>query len=150
MTNDEWTYLFQSRTNALDKFGAARVNGITGIVILPDDWTLPNGCSFTPGMTTSSNDKDWGMVNNIYIGTQWEQMEANGAIFLPASGFRTGNTAYVSNIGAKSVGVVGNYWSSTVYNPNYIYGIYFKSNTLYPHYNLDRGYGRAVRLVVNL
>ena len=77
-------------------------------------------------------------------------MEANGAVFLPASGLRTGNTMYSSNIMAKSVGVLGNYWSSTVYNQNSIYGVYFNSNTFYCQKDLTRGLGRAVRLVVNL
>ena len=150
MTKDEWAYLLQQRTNALNKYGAARVNGITGIVILPDDWTLPEGCSFIAGMTNASDNKDWGQVNNVYIGTQWELMEANGAVFLPASGYRSGNTTYSSNIMAKSVGVLGNYWSSTVYNEKSIYGLFFNSNTLYHQKDMERGFGRAVRLVVNL
>ena len=150
MTKDEWEYLFHSRPNALDKYGAARVNGITGIVILPDVWTLPNGCNFVAGMTNANNITDWGQVNNVYVGTQWEQMEANGAIFLPASGFRTGSTQYVSNIAVRGAGVQGCYWSSTVYNNSSIYCVYFTSIALYYQKDLPRGYGRAIRLVVNL
>lgn len=150
MTKDEWEYLFQERPNALNKYGAARVNGITGVVILPDDWTLPNGCSFTAGMTNANDYKDWGQVNNVYVGTQWELMESNGAIFLPASGFRSGNSANTSNIIAQRVGAAGYYWSSTVYNESSVYGLSFSSKALYSQAHLSRGYGRAVRLVVNL
>lgn len=150
LTKDEWVYLFGSRADALNKYGAAKVNGITGVVILPDDWTLPNGCSFVAGMTIANDYKDWQQVNNVYVGNQWELMEANGAVFLPASGLRTGNTTYSSNIMAKSVGVLGNYWSSTVYNQSSIYCVYFNSNTFYCQKDLTRGLGRAVRLVVNL
>ena len=150
MTKDEWEYLLQKRPEALNKYGAARVNGITGIVILPDDWTLPNGCTFVAGMTTANDNNDWGLVNNVYVGSQWELMEANGAVFLPASGFRSGNSNYSSNIISQYAGVAGYYWSSTVYNESSIYGLYFTSNTLYYQKDLSRGFGRAVRLVVNL
>lgn len=150
LTKDEWEYLLQKRPEALNKYGAARVNGITGIVILPDDWTLPNGCTFVAGMTTANDNKDWGLVNNVYVGSQWELMEANGAVFLPASGFRSGNSNYSSNIISQYAGVAGYYWSSTVYNESSIYGLYFTSNTLYYQKDLSRGFGRAVRLVVNL
>ena len=49
LSNDEWNYLLSSRPNANDKKGMAEVNGINGLVLLPDDWTLPNGAEFTSG-----------------------------------------------------------------------------------------------------
>ena len=81
LTIEEWRYLFQTRSNASSKCGSSSVNGINGLVILPDIWTLPDGLSFTPGI---------GNWHNSYTIEQWNQMESAGAIFLPAAGSRSG------------------------------------------------------------
>ena len=36
LTRDEWNYLFYQRKDALSKFAPATVNGVHGIVILPE------------------------------------------------------------------------------------------------------------------
>ena len=77
MTKDEWGYLFNGRTNHSQKYGLGIVNGVKGMIVLPDDWTLPEGLNFITGTS------DW---NNEYNIAQWEQMEWNGAVFLPAAG----------------------------------------------------------------
>ena len=63
------------------------------MVLLPDNWTMPNG--ITSLNTTLS---DW--TDNEYDVSQWAQMEASGAVFLPASGQ-----------GSGQIGEVGPYWS---------------------------------------
>ena len=107
LQKDEWVYLFQSRIDASNKFGAAKVNGKTGVVLLPDDWTLPSGCGFTAGMTSASSWDDWSLVasTNIYDGDAWSAMEKAGAVFLPAAGDRDGTGVYL-------VGLSGGYWSA--------------------------------------
>ena len=87
LTQDEWVYLFQTREDASSKYGAAKVMHKPGIVLLPDVWTLPSDCGFTPGMLSSY---DWNSVpsTNDYNYTTWPAMEAAGAVFLPAEGFR--------------------------------------------------------------
>ena len=72
------------------------------MILLPDSWTLPAGCSFTSGLADSSG--DW--TRNSYTLAQWEQMEAAGAVFLPAGGLRQGTDIYAM--------AAGNYWSSTI------------------------------------
>ncbi len=147
LTQAEWSYLMNTRTGASSKYGAAKVNGITGVVILPDDWTAaPAGCSFTPGMTSASNWYDWSLVatSNNYTSAQWALMEAAGAIFLPASGYRNGTSVYY-------VGTYGNYWSSTAGSSYLAYGLRFDSNDLYAGDSNNRRYGGfAVRLVSGL
>ena len=141
LTKDEWEYLTNTRTNAGSKFGVARVNGMTGVVILPDDFTLPEDCGFTPGMTNASDWYDWSYVatTNIYTSAQWQLMEAAGAVFLPCAGDR--NRALV--FGA---GTAGRYWSSTANNSDNVYYLSFSSDGLHTYANY-RYRGFSVRLV---
>ena len=144
LTKDEWVYLYSGRTNASNKYGAAKVNGITGVVILPDEWTLPTGCSFTSGMTSPSKWYDWSLVagTNTYTAAQWALMEAQGAVFLPAAGQRDGTTV-------NYAGTYGNYWSSVQDVAGYVYDLYFNPMQL-RWSSSDQCYGRSVRLVRTL
>lgn len=129
LTSTEWRYLFQVRTDANNKYGHGSVNGIHGMIILPDEWTLPAGLTFTPGNSAWSN---------TYTIAEWNQMEAAGAVFLPASGSRAGDTLPTA---AEENGL---YRSSTN-----AYYVYFSSNGLSVCTNSDNyyQYGDAVRLV---
>ena len=82
MPEDEWNYLLSTRANAADKKGQAVVNDVKGYILLPDEWSLPEGLSFT---ATPNN-----YTANVYTASQWEKLEAAGAVFLPAAGFRYG------------------------------------------------------------
>ena len=106
LTQAEWEYLLNTRTDASSKRGTGNINGVGGLIILPDSWTLPSECSFTSGFATDNfyNYPDW--THNSYTLAQWAQMEAAGAVFLPAAGFRNGAVVYF-------VGRYGSYWSST-------------------------------------
>ena len=142
LTKNEWNYLFYTRTNASSKYGAAKVNGVTGIVILPDVWSLPSDCGFTAGMTSASNWYDWSLVasTNTYTAAEWTKMESAGAVFLPAAGYRYGT-------GVSRVGSYGDYWSSTPYGAGNAYYLYFNSLRLSPQGRSLRDGGRSVRLV---
>lgn len=72
------------RANAAQKWGWATVNGINGLVILPDVWTLPAGCSFTAQSQS-----------NTYSIAQWTKMEENGAVFFPTTGYYQSSTYHV-------------------------------------------------------
>ena len=113
LTHDEWAYLFCGRDGATSKYGHGSVNGVNGMIILPDNWTLPDGCSFTPG------NSDW---TNSYTTTEWAAMEAAGAVFLPAAGQRSFGT-FVNNVGN-----LGRYWSSTHRNNDAAYDVWFHSD----------------------
>ena len=136
LTKDEWGYLFNGRTNHSQKYGLGIVNGVKGMIVLPDDWTLPEGLSFITGTS------DW---NNVYDIAQWEQMEWNGAVFLPAAGFRTGVECLLSNAD-------GNYWSSTSSpsDAGYAFSMTFRSNNFVTDQTWNRHYGCSVRLVRNV
>lgn len=134
LTTGEWQYLFSYDGNETraDKYASATVNDIHGIVLLPDTWTLPDGCSFNSGMN--------GWSNNTYDASQWASMEAAGAVFLPAAGDRGG-----ADVGG--VGYGGYYWSSSAYDEFNAWGVYFSDYGVYPDDFISRYYGQSVRLV---
>ena len=137
LTTSEWSYLLNSRTNASSKRGTGNINGVGGLIILPDSWTLPSWCpQFNPGF--ASNPDDW--TRNSYTLAQWSQMEAAGAVFLPAAGLR-----YGTNVG--NVGYSGYYWSSTPNNEIYVYSMDFYSNDLDATWGNSRDSGFSVRPV---
>lgn len=137
---DEWDYLFNTRNQASSKYGTGSVCGVGGLIILPDSWTTPGGCSFTPGFTTYGTDADWS--RNSYHSAQWEKMEAAGAVFLPAAGARNHGT--ISGNGAR-----GYYWSSTHYGGGGAGCVAFASYRFWPLDYWDGAGGSSVRLVRN-
>jgi len=104
LTSDEWIYLLSDRTNASSKYARVTLyakntseNPIAkGIILLPDDWVLPDGVTVNTGgvsSTTKQNGKleisqtaaaqAW--TYNQYTLAQWAILEAAGAVFLPAN-----------------------------------------------------------------
>ena len=136
LSRDEWYYVLGARPSAASKKGVATVtidgNAIHGLVLLPDAWTLPAGLTFTSGYGP------WTL--NQYTAAEWEQMEAAGAVFLPAAGGRDG-----SELG--DVGAYGFYWSSTPNYVRYAYGIYFYDGYVFITDYSPRDDGHSVRLV---
>lgn len=149
LTADEWKYLFQNRPNASAKYGVASIEGSNGLVVLPDEWTLPQGVTFKPGMGSGDGPQYYAQKNN-YTEEQWLLMESAGAVFLPAGG---GRREYSE---VTYVGEVGRYWSVTrVTGMDYFdswcsYALYFDSEAIYPaDMNSPRDSGRSVRLVAD-
>ena len=148
LTKDEWVYLFYTRENAATLFGLGSVNGVNGTILLPDNWTLPAGASFTASTTQGladqgtyfSNSSGNNFSHNTYTAEQWSVMESAGAVFLPAAGYRGGTGVYY-------VGSYGYYWSATPFVTNYAYYLDFGSSYLRPQYYGYRSSGRSVRLV---
>ncbi len=80
----EWDYLLNTRAEAATKQGQAVIAYIKGCILLPDNWTCPEGLSFMP---TPNN-----FTANVYTFEQWMQLEEAGAVFLPATGYRYGTS----------------------------------------------------------
>lgn len=144
---DEWEYLATKRPNAAAKYGVASIEGTNGMVLLPDEWTLPEGITFSPGVGAEDG-KEFFEKKNSYTKEQWAQLEANGAVFLPAAG---GRNEYKE---ITYVGEVGRYWSvsrcSTVpyFDTWCSFTFYFQSDDMLPReLNNPRNRGRSVRLV---
>lgn len=140
LTASEWSYLLGSRTNAAAKRGFATITlnsttTVAGFVLLPEDWTLPSSCSFTPSIAA--------YTDNAYTLTQWQAMEDAGAVFLPAAGCRNGLRTYL-------VQSDGNYWSATANSTTAASYMIFAANTARVLGAYQRFYGRSVRLVQDI
>lgn len=103
---NEWNYLFYHRPNSGSLYGWGTVNGHFGVIVLPDDWTLPSGCTFYSSGAIwdypyEGEDfrADLWSGNILNYTSQWEVMEAAGAVFLPT------DWEY--------------YWSSTIFEDDY-------------------------------
>jgi len=144
LTVEEWKYLLESRPNASSLVATASIDGdITGLIILPDDSTVPVELSFTAGIYSLEADR----VSNKFTSTQWKEYEKKGAIFLPASGQRVGTTYSEGNGYNASC---GEYWSSTINTEaddksafRLEFANYFSSTAN----STECNYGYAVRLV---
>ena len=141
LSEDEWRYLFNTRTNAGSLYGVAQVNGVNGMVVLPDDWTCPEGVTFKSGL--HSEDVGDYSVYQSFTTEQWSKMEQAGAVFLPTSGNRWGTDVL-------NVGLGGYYWSSTEDDEDYAYNVRFYSDGLNPKYYGNRLCGFSVRLAQDL
>ncbi len=85
LTRDEWCYIFCGRANTAVRFGYDTVAGVYGLVLLPDNWTIP-----TEMIPTACNSE------------QWKELEANGAVFLPSAGYKDGGYYWSSTPAGSS------------------------------------------------
>ncbi len=126
LTSAEWKYLLETRT----------VNGGTGS---GKSYTLGQSVGGTPGLVIYPD----GYSGSVYTtGSNWSTFEADGCVFLPAAGNRSGAT--VQNIGTR-----GFYWSSTPHTSEagYAYRVRILPDALYSQGDGQRMYGISVRLV---
>ena len=128
LTADEMNYICYTRTKADHLRGLAVVNGVNGVIFMPDDWA---GEGFTAALDS--------FPTNVYSLAQWKKLEQSGAVFLPAAGGRIGKKSI-------TVGSWGLYWLATKYNERQAYAVSFMSDGQdIDHYFLN--YGFSVRLV---
>ncbi len=146
LTKDEWDYLVNTRTNASELRGIARINlnsdgtqYANGLILLPDNWTGPADVEFKSGFADNYGIEDYATYQTFTL-AQWQKLEAAGAIFLSAAGGRDGSVVY--NVQANSY-----YWSATPNESEEAYELYGFSAGLNPSYNERRYFGFAVRLV---
>lgn len=139
LTYKEWRYVVSLREGASVKRAEATLKNVDGqganaygFLLLPDRWTLPEGCTFQYGCAE-------GFATNVYTMGEWNRMEQAGAVFLPAGGCREGESVSL-------VGEYGCYWSASYYGIETAYELYFMSE----RYDLTpgaRSQGHCVRLV---
>ena len=138
LTNEEWEYILNNRPNAAMLRGVAQVNGVNGLILLPNAWEAPEGITFKSGFHSSFG-SDYYVNYQSFTAAQWSTLEQSGAVFLPAAGIRYGtHVNYVQN--------EGNYWSATAFDDFDSYMLDFYSSTASMSDDV-RYYGRSVRLV---
>ena len=142
LDKDEWTYLLVTRdagrAPADQRNGIGTVNGIHGLIIIPDNWIQPSG---VPALTGGVSE-EWN--TNSYNATQWAAMEAAGAAFLPAAGYST------DGIHAVDQGSDGTYWSITESNTANGYAMQFVLTVIHDLQPKDKSCYYSVRMAKTL
>ena len=136
LTRDEWVYVFNTRsTNSGIRYAKATVNGVNGVILLPDNWSSSNYS------LSNTNKTDASFSSNRISQSDWtNKFEANGAVFLPAAGCRRRTNVY-------SVGSYGDYWSASYGDSDSACRVWFSDDYLGPDGWYCRENGRSVRLV---
>jgi len=134
LTNSEWYFLLFNRTTTSGiRFAKGRVNGVNGLILLPDDWDSSYYA------LSSTNSTSSGFYNTISASDWTSKLEAKGAVFLPAAGYREGTSVIY-------IGSASRYWSATFYGSEQAWYMGFGSGGLNT-YTSRRYEGHAVRLV---
>ena len=138
LTKNEWEYILFNRTTSSGKrFAKATVNGVKGLIILPDDWKS------SYYSLSKTNNGEASFSSNVITSDNWTSiLEVHGAVFLPAAGYR-------SVYDVKDVGIVGSYWSSTANGSDCAYSLAIFDNWLAVR-NDSRQFGQSVRLVTDV
>lgn len=138
LTIDEWWYVINSRSTPSGiKRVKAIVNGVNGLILLPDDWDN----SYYDLKSTNLNTVNFDV--NVISAETWENdLESHGAVFLPAAGDR-----FVTTI--NFVDISGKYWSASAntITTDYARAIDFSDDYLYSDFSGFRYLGYSVRLV---
>ena len=98
LEDSEWDYIVHKRANANNLRTRSIVNNVSGIIFLPDNWSLPSGIILHTGSMYFSS--------NVFSVSEWQILENAGAVFLPAAGF-------ILQDGIEDDRTYGYYWSST-------------------------------------
>ena len=154
LSEEEWNYLRWERTDYLSLAGVAQVNGINGLILLPDNWQCPNDITFKSGWPYDSEfllGEDYSIYQSFTL-KQWLKLESTGAVFLPSAGYRD---YWRGEPDIWSIQRTGTYWSATVcteYNENEdAYGFYINlGEPLFDCSEDKRIFGASVRLVKDL
>ncbi|MBQ5619676.1 MAG: hypothetical protein IIU94_01730, partial [Alistipes sp.] len=142
LSDDEWEYLISKRKQASSLQGVAQVDGVNGLILLPDNWSCPSGVTFKSGYHSESTAAAFAQYQT-FTAAQWAKLETNGAIFLPTTGYRREGSMvfYTTSLGF--------YWSSEGCSSNGAYELIIRADKgfIADEY---RYYGQAVRLVKDL
>ena len=149
-TDNEWQYIFNSRTTANEinstsnaRYTQARINiddwAVKGIILFPDGSIGDTPSGVTWG-TINAAASSWTTGTTQCTTAGWAALEAAGCVFLPASG-------KYDDSGVSQAEIEGYYWSSSYASDDNAYGMYFYSNGVNPQYSDARHYGLSVRLV---
>ncbi len=120
LTQPEMRHILNRTKDGEKLWALATVNGLNGLILLPDNWNT--SISLVYGYVPTQ----FVYTENQLTISQWEALEAAGAVFLPAAGSRTGGYGNTETAGGKgsidanghyfhvdNVGDYGYYWLNT-------------------------------------
>lgn len=142
LTKAEWQYLFANQYWGFATVSLTAGGTVNGLVICPNNIT-DEASALALGLTTvyhssaTQTEKTAAFSENSI---DQATIDANGLLFLPAGGYRSG-------AGAPSyVGARGYYWSDSSSSATNAYGVYFNAMNFNSADGYNRYRGHAVRL----
>jgi len=134
LTENEWEYVLYSRsTTSGIRYVKAKVNNVKGVVLLPDNW---NTNTYT---LYNANQGEASFNSNVISLSSWNNnLQAHGAVFLPAAGDR-----YDQDFVEYDMGF---YYSSTAFDNENGWRLQFGEDHLWMN-AVMRSAGMSVRLV---
>ena len=117
-----------------------------GMIILPDDLydNLPTEGDIASKWAACAVAADnLNYTKATFTEEEWTALQAAGAVFLPAAGYRNGTAVYF-------VGTGGYYWSSSAQASTSAFYLYFGPSKLKPNNTSQRCNGNSVRLVSDI
>ena len=130
LSAEEWDYLSHVHTSS-----EATVNGIHGLILLPNDFEVAKPEQFHRPPTLKPNAKDW--TTNSFNLREWAAMEFGGAVFLPAIGMGyRGFVMYEQEWGI--------YLSAS---PEGAVAFFFSEKGIDANWSVEADIGAAIRLV---
>ena len=138
----EWNYIINTRNTISGlRYIKAIVDGINGLVLLPDDWN-----SSLYSFNNANTPNAWFSDNVISMADWINLFEINGAVFLPSAGYRNMIVYYANGDNGNHY---GGYWSSTRRNSSTSWSMHFDSAGLAANGYFNPSRGNSVRLVKN-
>ena len=144
MTKDEWNYLLNSNSRSGNRYAKAIVNGVPGMILLPDLWDT----DFYP--LNGMNAYNVSYSSNEIGESVWEEYFApHGVVFLPAAGWRDSQLSYTQDVGGYWTGSFGAYLNQPGLAESQAYMVLFTNGNspLSLMGSQYRNTGFAVRLV---
>lgn len=146
-TKDEWEYLINGRnTPSGIRYVFAKVNGVYGLLLLPDNWSTSIYTLNYPNMTVSE------AGYNVISASDWaNKLVKAGAVFLPTTGYRLRNKPTDNDSFYFAPGDDDNYWNghrthSLYWSSTYLW-VFLKQCEMVSLERLNVCYGISVRLV---
>ena len=138
LTSSEWDYLLNSRSvgkrYAKVSLSVGNNTIVNGLVLFPDDYDFEDNLV--------CNETSLGYSSNAISLGLWQQMEAEGAVFLPAAGYREGTLIY-------QVDGTGYYWSSSRIG-GYARALRFDDGNMEYDSSPATYYGNSIRLCYDI
>ena len=137
LTSSEWDYLLNTRSVTKRFAKVALTVGSTtvnGLVLFPDNYNVADGL-----VCNQANLGYEGQENSNKLSLSlWQQMEAEGAVFLPAAGYR-------EDAVTNQVNSAGYYWSSSKIG-EYARALRFDNGNMVSDSSPAAYYGNSIRL----
>lgn len=152
LTGPEWACMLGKQTDSRTTYGYfdgvervnsiyafATVEGVVGVVVFPDVYYHPAGVTVPQYFGDVSDASQY----TVYTEAEWNQMEANGAAFLPQrTGYRSG-TSFICQVNN------GYYWTATYQGSYKARRMTITSTQINASHQADLYFGYAVRLARN-